>query len=94
MTHPVQKRHKWDHDNKRVILPADSEDGNERHERECLQCHIVKVTVIPPQDFPWHEWRFPGTEHTTQLPRTPHCVPVKPQMVEKPMPQITDVTFP
>lgn len=32
-------------------------DHLDRTERSCALCGLVKVTVHPPQGFPWREWR-------------------------------------
>jgi hypothetical protein len=32
-------------------------DGNDRTERVCLSCGLVKITVHPPKGFAWREWR-------------------------------------
>ena len=39
-------------------IPAcESPDGNDRTEKTCAKCSLVKITVHGPQGFPWREWR-------------------------------------
>ena len=52
-----QPRHKWNHANERRLPAYDAKDGNARNERDCTQCGMTRITVIPPQGFPYHEWR-------------------------------------
>lgn len=51
------RKHKWDRDKERRIAAIDCPDGNERTERDCVSCGLVKITVHPPHGFPWREWR-------------------------------------
>ena len=68
----LPRKHKWE-DSKR-ILPSESFDGNERMERICKLCGLIKITVHPPSpDFPWREWRTP-TGKTVQFTSTPPCL--------------------
>jgi hypothetical protein len=60
-TLPTTTKHKRD----RVptyIGANQSPDGNERQERACQSCGLIKITVIPPKmpPFPWRRWRWPG----------------------------------
>ncbi len=57
-----------------TILPAESFDGNERTERTCQNCGLVKITVHPPHGFPWREWRMRGGDETIALTTTPPCL--------------------
>lgn len=67
--------HRWDI-NAIIRKPAcESQDGNDRTERTCLHCGMVKITVHPPQGFPWHEWRT-ATGAVWQGDSTPPCVRV------------------
>lgn len=55
---PQSMRHKWDHDNEKRLAACESTDGNARNARPCLNCGLIKVTVIT-SEFPpkyWHEW--------------------------------------
>lgn len=71
-TSPKQPRHSWDHAEKKVSVAQETYDGNERHERRCVQCGITKITVLPPHGLPWVEWRTPdGATHL--YPRTAPC---------------------
>lgn len=47
---PLPRRHKWG-DGVRVGERLD------HTERTCALCGMVKITVHPPQGFPWREWR-------------------------------------
>ena len=54
----MSARHKWPDDKRATVLVAhETPDGNERHERTCLQCGMTRITVVPPHGYPWHEWR-------------------------------------
>lgn len=64
-------RHSWG--SPITIIPADSADGNERTERSCAHCALVKITVHPPYGFPWREWRTKAGE-TWVGGATPPCL--------------------
>jgi cytochrome c5 len=49
--------HEWDHANEKRLAASDSPDGCARNERTCMNCHMVKITVIPPHGYPWTQWR-------------------------------------
>jgi hypothetical protein len=51
----------------------DCPDGNERTERTCARCGLVKITVHPPRGLAWREWRTPEGQ-TMQLDATPPCL--------------------
>lgn len=64
--------HKWNLESR--IPASDSPDGNERTEKTCPFCLLVKITVHPPRGLPWREWR---TKDGRQLigGNTPHgCI--------------------
>jgi len=53
-------KHRWDPASVKMIVPQDSPDGCERHERVCLVCGVIKTTVIPapPPAEIWVEFQF------------------------------------
>lgn len=67
------RKHKWNHPV--TILPSQSHDGNERTERVCEFCQLVKITVHPPHGFPWREWRHRESAMCMPLTVTPPCLP-------------------
>lgn len=69
------------------IAACDSPDGNERTERTCPFCMLVKITVHPPYGFAFRKYRLKdGTELNQE--RVPHgCVGegvAAPELVEVP----------
>lgn len=48
-------KHKWNLEHR--IPAVESPDGNERTERKCPECGLVKITVHPPYGQAWREWR-------------------------------------
>ena len=66
-------RHEWDHAGERRLNGFDAADGNARNERTCVKCGIVRITIIPPHGYPWHEWRTKnGGTYVGEA--TPPCV--------------------
>jgi hypothetical protein len=49
------RNHSWGEP--KTILPHESPDGNERTDRVCSLCSMVKITVHPGRGFPWRAWR-------------------------------------
>lgn len=47
-------RHKW---NPPVTMIEGTTTGCEETHRTCDICGLVKITVHPPQGFPWREWQ-------------------------------------
>ena len=47
--------HRWNIEHR--IPACESPDGNERTEKTCPFCMLVKITVHPPRGLPWREWR-------------------------------------
>lgn len=47
---PSARRHRWGEG----VLVGEYLD---RTERTCVHCGLVKITVHPPQGWPWREWR-------------------------------------
>jgi hypothetical protein len=71
------RRHRWlDCDEKRIAA-CDSPDGNDRTEKKCPVCGLVKITVHPPHGFPWREWRRKGGERVYGQ-ATPPCIDAAP----------------
>ena len=68
-------RHDWLSAPERRIPACESSDGNDRTEKTCPRCLIVKVTVHPPQGFPWREWRH-ANGSSFQCEATPPCISV------------------
>ena len=65
------RKHSWIGENR--IIPADSPDGNERCERACIHCGLIKVTVHGGEGFPWREWRKANGERVYGQ-ATPPCL--------------------
>ncbi len=53
----LAKRHSWNATDPKRIAACDCPDGNDRTEKTCPVCGLVKITVHPAQGFPWREWR-------------------------------------
>jgi hypothetical protein len=71
------RRHRWDREQVKYLAHIECSDGNSRTLTPCLQCEMVKVTVIPPHGFPWHEWRTrAGSVWVGEA--TPPCIPQVP----------------
>lgn len=66
------RRHGWI--NEMRILPFESIDGNERTERTCKRCGLVKITIHYPYGYADREWRHPNGK-TIKLSRTPPYLP-------------------
>jgi hypothetical protein len=60
MTETLQtppRRHRWNEGTENRIPACETADGNDRTEKTCALCGLVKITVHPPQGLPWREWR-------------------------------------
>ena len=55
-----------------TVLPNDSHNGCELTQRICEICGLVKITVHPPEGFPYRQWRGKGGMLAT-LEHTPPC---------------------
>jgi hypothetical protein len=66
------RRHRWG--SPATVPPAEAFDGNERTERICGVCRLVKITVHPAFGIPWREWRHPDGAATFQGTITPPCI--------------------
>jgi hypothetical protein len=51
------RRHRWNALPERRIPACESIDGNDRTEKPCALCGLVKITVHPARGYPWREWR-------------------------------------
>ena len=58
-------RHRWDDVIERVASGA---DGCDRSVRRCIRCGAVRVTVHPPQGYPWIEWETRNGERLRERP--------------------------
>ena len=52
----MSMRHKWDYDSEQRIAAGSTPDGNARNAKGCVNCGLIKITVLPDRGFPWHEW--------------------------------------
>lgn len=69
------RKHAWDYGQVIYRAAQDCADGNERTEKPCLHCGLVKITVHPPYGRPWHEWRT--RENAVYVGEaTPPCVEI------------------
>jgi hypothetical protein len=50
------------------MAPSVSATGHEQHEKICIHCGAVKVTVIPERGDPWREWRAKGAVTQSRWP--------------------------
>lgn len=68
------RRHRWNvHDTQRI--PAcESPDGNDRTEKKCEHCSLIKITVHPPHGQPFRLWRTREGK-IWQGDATPPCIP-------------------
>ena len=51
-----------------IVSPDKSISGYEQHERACLTCRAVRVTVVPKLGDPWREWREDGATTQSRWP--------------------------
>jgi len=70
----IVARHRWG-ESKFVARNPDLA-RNDQTERTCANCELVKITVHPPQGYPWREWRDRGSQIQYTYERTPDCVPL------------------
>ena len=56
---PKPREHDFTGSEEKIISAAQSESGFEQHERTCLRCKTVRITVIAGPNDAWHEWRLP-----------------------------------
>lgn len=67
----IARKHRWGDP---VWTPGmENHDGNDRTERACIFCGLVKITVHPPSGLPWREWRTKDGM-VAQLTATPPCL--------------------
>jgi hypothetical protein len=67
--------HRWDEDTIQRIAASDSDNGCSQTHRTCLHCGLIRITMHPPQGFPWPEFMLPESRVRFRMDRTPHCVP-------------------
>lgn len=67
------RKHKWM--SPITIRGTHTQTGCEQSERQCEQCGMIKITVHPPQGFPWREWRHPKSPKQFTGSNTPPCCP-------------------
>lgn len=76
---PKDRKHSWPKEGDegyRRLSGVDTSDGNDRTERVCTHCSMVKITVHPPHGDPWREWRTKDGK-VWRGEATPPCLPVK-----------------
>ena len=61
-------RHKWDINQEQRLAADCTEDGCGRTIRVCEKCGRRKVTVHPPQGFPYFEWPDHPQWHSQTTP--------------------------
>lgn len=72
---PASIRHDWVGGTERRIAACDSPDGNDRTEKTCAACSLVKVTIhYPNSSFPGREWITASGEKWVG-DATPPCIP-------------------
>jgi hypothetical protein len=67
------RRHRWDDENILRIPAHESDNGCSQTHRTCLHCQIVRITMHPPQGFPWPEFILPGKVMSERFDLTPPC---------------------
>jgi hypothetical protein len=72
-------RHSWNSTDPKSIAACDSLDGNDRTEKTCAACGLVKITVHPPRGLPWREWRTKAGKGWVG-DSTPPCIDPKPEL--------------
>lgn len=70
-------RHRWPASHDREIPACESPDGNDRNEKDCRNCGITRITVHPPEGFPFHQWRKPDGFVLPISRFTPPCTGMK-----------------
>lgn len=76
MIEEIHRRHRWNVETQRRLDGHAYHDGNDRTEKDCEHCGLVKVTVHPPQGLPRREWRH-WNGQTFVCEQTPPCVPTR-----------------
>lgn len=70
----IVRKHRWPPDSERRIHGSEYPDGNDRTEKTCPHCGLVKITVHPAGGgIPWREWRHKNGS-AIALEHTPPCV--------------------
>jgi hypothetical protein len=76
-------RHRWDIHREQRRAADCFADGCGRTIRVCANCGLRKVTVHPPQGFPFHEWMTPD-DQIWRSEMTPPCFIEMKQRMRKP----------
>lgn len=72
--HLESPHHVWPRKLWRAVPACEAQDGNDRTERACALCGLVKITVHPPHGLAWRRWRTAeGLE--LDLSTAPPCRP-------------------
>lgn len=79
---PFKPNHRWDHASERRFPHTETADGCARNEVDCLLCGITKITVMPPQGFPYHEWRTKDGAGMVWT-RRPECAGAQPVVLRE-----------
>lgn len=66
-------RHRWNNGTERRIPACESPDGNDRTEKTCSICGLVKITVHGPNNRHWPRFRM-GDGLEGQVDGTPPCL--------------------
>ena len=72
-------RHSWNAADPVRRSGVDSIDGNDRTEKTCPACGLVKITVHPARGLPWREWRTKEGKGWVG-DSTPPCVEAKAEL--------------
>jgi len=64
-------RHRWGDPFARL---ENTPSGCAETERICKHCGMMRITVHPPEGYPWLEWKARGQKRV-QLDQTPPCLP-------------------
>jgi hypothetical protein len=71
------RRHRWPDESERRIPACESPDGNDRTEKTCQHCGMVKVTIHYPHGrIPGREWRR-SNGAVIKIEHTPPCTGMK-----------------
>lgn len=69
----ISRRHRWNESDHVRISGIDCADGNDRTQKSCALCGLIKITVHPPHGFPWREWKTKDGK-VWQGASTPPCL--------------------
>jgi hypothetical protein len=71
---PPARRHSWGKVDDYFTRLDNTPSGCAETERVCKRCGMTRITIHPPQGYPWHVWKPKGGERV-QLDSTPPCLP-------------------